>query len=51
MKNAIVYETEDIRAILAERHGVELKNVVRSQYSYTVILDRIADEKGETEVV
>ena len=46
MKNAIVYDAEDIKAILAERHGVKPKDVIRNQYSYTVILE--GDENTET---
>lgn len=39
MRNAVVYEPEDIKKLLAEKHGVDLKDVIKSQYSYTVILD------------
>lgn len=39
MRNAIIYDAEDIKAVLAERHGVEPKDVIRNQYSYTVALD------------
>ena len=39
MRNAVVYDPEDIKAILAEKHGVQPKDVIRNQYSYTVILD------------
>ena len=39
MKSAIVYDADDIKAVLAERHGVEPKDVIRNQYSYTVVLD------------
>jgi len=38
MRNAVVYDADDIKAILAEKHGVDPKNVIRNQYSYTVIL-------------
>ena len=44
MKKAIVVETSDIKAILAEHFGVKPENVVKSQYSWTVIL-----EEKETE--
>ena len=40
MKNAIVLEQEDIRKLIAEKYGVDIKNVIKSQYSYTVILDK-----------
>ena len=43
MKKAIHYDAEDIRKILAERHGVDPKNVIRNQYSYTVVLEEDAN--------
>ena len=45
MKKAIHYDAEDIKKILAERHGVDPKNVIRNQYSYTVVLEDNADEE------
>ena len=47
MRNAVVYDPEDIKAILAEKHGVESKNVIRNQYSYTVILDGTGKDNPE----
>lgn len=49
MKHAIHYDADDIKAILAERHGVDAKNVIRNQYSYTVVLEKEVkdDEKSE----
>ena len=49
MRNAVVYDADDIKAILAEKHGVDPKNVIRNQYSYTVILDCKAEEAGTDE--
>ena len=49
MRNAVVYDADDIKAILAEKHGVDPKNVIRNQYSYTVILDGKAEEAGTDE--
>ena len=46
MKNAVVYSSDDIKRILAEKHGVLTKNVIRNQYSYTVIVE---DENEKTE--
>lgn len=46
MRQAIVYDADDIKQILAERHGVEPKDVIRNQYSYTVIVGE-EDEKGK----
>lgn len=40
MKPALHYDADDIRAMLAEKHGVDVKNVIRNQYSYTVVLDK-----------
>ena len=39
MKQAIVIEPSDIKKILAEKYNVPESNVIKSQYSYTVILD------------
>ena len=39
MKNAIVLEPNDIKKILAEKFHVKQENVIKSQYSYTVVLD------------
>lgn len=50
MKEAIVYDAEDIKAMLAEKHGVEPKDVIRNQYSYTVVLDGKKKEKAECDV-
>ncbi len=47
MRNAVVYDPDDIKAILAERHGVDVKDVIKNQYSYTVILDGKAEPKEE----
>ena len=44
MKKAIHYDAEDIKKILAERHGVDPKNVIRNQYSYTVVLKEDAKD-------
>lgn len=44
MKKAVHYDAEDIKKILAERHGVDPKNVIRNQYSYTVVLDENTDD-------
>ena len=39
MKNAIVIEPNDIKAILAEKFGVPESDIIKSQYSYTVIIE------------
>ena len=37
MKEAVVIEPNDIKKILAEKFNVSESNVIKSQYSYTVI--------------
>lgn len=44
MKKAIHYDAGDIKKILAERHHVDPKNVIKNQYSYTVVLDGKEEE-------
>lgn len=39
MKQAIVIEPSDIKRILAEKYHVSESNVIKSQYSYTIVLD------------
>ena len=46
MKKAVVIDANEVKAILAEKFGVPEANVIKSQYSYTVILE---DEKIETD--
>ena len=38
MKNAIVLDSNDIKRIIAEKYNVNESDVIKSQYSYTVIL-------------
>ena len=45
MKDALVVDANDIKAILAEKFNVPENNIIKSQYSYTVILNR--DNKDE----
>lgn len=49
MKKAIVIEPNDIKAILAEKYGVPENNVIKSQYSYTVVLGDMDGEENEKE--
>lgn len=37
MKQAVVLETEDVKKIIAEHFKVEEKDVIKSQYTYTVV--------------
>lgn len=46
MKKAVVIDANEVKAILAEKFGVPESNVIKSQYSYTVILE---DDKTETD--
>lgn len=47
MKKAIVIEPNDIKSILAEKYGVPESNVIKSQYSYTVVLGDMDEEEKE----
>lgn len=40
MKNAVVLDADDIKKILAEKFNVNEKDVIKSQYSYTVVIDK-----------
>lgn len=44
MKNAVVIEPNDIKKILAEKFNVPENNIIKSQYSYTVVFD---EKEGE----
>lgn len=39
MKKAIVVEQQDIKEMLAQKYNVPESNVIKSQYTYTVILE------------
>lgn len=45
MKKAVHYDADDIKEILAKRHNVDQKNVIRNQYSYTVVLEEDVEEE------
>ena len=47
MKRAIVLDQKDIVKIIAEKYGVSEKDVLKSQYSYTVILPEEGEEEPE----
>lgn len=49
MKDAVVVDANDVKEILAEHFKVPPENVIRSQYTYTVILEggkNEADRQG-----
>jgi len=39
MRQAVVYSNDDIVELLAEKHGVTKKDVIKQQYSFTVITE------------
>lgn len=47
MRKAVVLDAGDVKEILAKYFGVKAENVIKSQYSYTVITDD-DDEKSES---
>ena len=47
MKNAIVIDANEVKEILAAHFHVPESNVIKSQYSYTVILDERDSQKTE----
>ena len=42
MKQAIVIDANDIKKILAEYFNVKPEDVIKSQYSYTIITEKEA---------
>ncbi len=44
MKQAIVLDSNDVKKLIAEQFDVPEENVIKSQYSYTVITEDKADE-------
>ena len=42
MKQAIVIDANDIKKILAEYFNVKSEDVIKSQYSYTIITEKEA---------
>ena len=43
MKQAVVLETEDVKKIIAEHFKVDGKNVIKSQYTFTVVKEEKED--------
>ena len=39
MKKAVVVDSGDIKKILAEKFNVPEENVIKSQYSFTIIME------------
>ena len=40
MKNAIVLDANDVKKLIAEKFGVSEDRVLKSQYSYTVVVEK-----------
>lgn len=45
MKNAIVVDANDIKEILAKHFGVKTEDVIKSQYSYTIIVEKLDNDQ------
>lgn len=45
MKQAVVIDANEVREILAEKFGVPVENVIKSQHSFTVILNSKEESK------
>lgn len=47
MKRGIVLDADDVKQIIAEKYGVAVDKIIKSQYSYIVIMDEntAKDEK------
>ena len=47
MKKALVVDANDLKKILSEHFHVPEANVIKSQYSYTVVLDEDQDQEKD----
>ena len=45
MKKGIILEANDVKKIIAEHFNVDESNVIKSQYSWTVVTDDEETEK------
>ena len=45
VKKAIVADANDVKTILAQHFGVPETSVIKSQYSYTIVLEDDAPEE------
>lgn len=50
MKNAIVIDANEVREILAAKFQVPVEAVIKSQYSYTVIIDKKDGNQEKPEI-
>ena len=42
MSDAIVLNADDVKKILAERYGVDEKEIIKSQYSYIIKINNLS---------
>lgn len=47
MQKSIYVDANDVKKILAKEFNVPEKNVIKSQYSYTILTDEKEDESNE----
>lgn len=47
MRKAIVVDANDIKKILAEKFGVDESDIIKSQYSYTIVLPKEETRKDK----
>ena len=47
MRPAVVLNSEEVKKILADKFGVEMKDVIKNTYTYTVITGKDEKEKNE----
>lgn len=45
MKKAVVIDSNEVRRIIAEHFDVPEQNVIKSQYSYTIIMEEPEEKK------
>ena len=45
MKKAIVLEQNDVKELIAKQFNVPITNVIKSQYSYTVVIEETETEE------
>ena len=48
MRDAIVVDANDVKEIIAKHFNVPQENVIKSQYSYTVILNKPASKEVDS---
>ena len=46
MQTGIVLSADDVKRIIAEKFGVGPKDVIKSQYTFTVVGAKVPDKSG-----